>query len=63
MEIFMSLVRLLDQTVKGGAASSNATDNNMMMYHSFPQATQIAATVPSKASVVGSVYWCFRQLR
>ncbi|XP_027911923.1 transcription factor LHW-like [Vigna unguiculata] len=44
MEIFMSLVRLLDQTVKGGAASSNATDNNMMMYHSFPQATQIAAT-------------------
>ncbi|XP_014493936.1 transcription factor LHW [Vigna radiata var. radiata] len=45
MEIFMSLVRLLDQTVKGGASSSNATDNNMMMYHhSFPQATQIAAT-------------------
>jgi len=44
MEIFMSLVRLLDQTVKGGASSSNAGDNNMMGYHSFPQATQIAAT-------------------
>ncbi|XP_047172549.1 transcription factor LHW-like [Vigna umbellata] len=46
MEIFMSLVRLLDQTVKGGASSSNATDNNnvMMYHHSFPQATQIAAT-------------------
>ncbi|RZB75097.1 transcription factor LHW-like [Glycine soja] len=44
MEIFMSLVRLLDQTVKGGASSSNAIDNNMMLYHSFPQATQIPAT-------------------
>ncbi|ESW04489.1 hypothetical protein PHAVU_011G098900 [Phaseolus vulgaris] len=45
MEIFMSLVRLLDQTVKGGASSSsNAADNNMMVYHSFPQATQIPAT-------------------
>ncbi|KAJ1440761.1 hypothetical protein SESBI_01835 [Sesbania bispinosa] len=45
MEIFMSLVRLLEQTVKGGAASSsNAMDNNMMAYHSFPQATQIPAT-------------------
>ncbi|XP_027345137.1 transcription factor LHW-like isoform X2 [Abrus precatorius] len=44
MEIFMSLVRLLDQTVKGGASSSNAIDNNMMVYHSFPQATQIPAT-------------------
>ncbi|KAK7257583.1 hypothetical protein RIF29_31652 [Crotalaria pallida] len=43
MEIFMSLVRLLEQTVKGGASSSNALDN-MMAYHSFPQATQIAAT-------------------
>lgn len=44
MEIFMSLVRLLDQTMKGGASSSNAIDNNMMLYHSFPQATQIPAT-------------------
>jgi len=45
MEIFMSLVRLLDQTVKGGgASSSNAIDNNMMVYQSFPQATQITAT-------------------
>ncbi|KAI4334179.1 hypothetical protein L6164_018899 [Bauhinia variegata] len=44
MEIFMSLVRLLEQTVKGNASSSNGIDNNMMVYHSFPQATQIAAT-------------------
>ncbi|MED6176981.1 hypothetical protein PIB30_093389 [Stylosanthes scabra] len=44
MEIFMSLVRLLDQTVKGNASSSNAGDNNMMAYQSFPQATQIPAT-------------------
>ncbi|KAJ7981232.1 Transcription factor LHW [Quillaja saponaria] len=44
MEIFMSLVRLLEQTVKGNASSSNATENNMMVYHSFPQATQIPAT-------------------
>ncbi|XP_020203156.1 transcription factor LHW [Cajanus cajan] len=36
MEIFMSLVRLLEQTVKGNASSSNAIDN-MMVYHSFPQ--------------------------
>ncbi|KAL4327767.1 hypothetical protein AHAS_Ahas13G0133000 [Arachis hypogaea] len=43
MEIFMSLVRLLEQTVKGNASSSNAVDN-MMAYHSFPQATQIPAT-------------------
>ncbi|MCI00719.1 transcription factor LHW-like, partial [Trifolium medium] len=40
MEIFMSLVRLLEQTVKGGASSSNAAvDNNMMVYHSIPQST------------------------
>ncbi|KAJ1407475.1 hypothetical protein SESBI_24282 [Sesbania bispinosa] len=43
MEIFMSLVRLLEQMVKGDASSSNAIDN-MMVYHSFPQATQIPAT-------------------
>ncbi|KAE9616777.1 putative transcription factor bHLH family [Lupinus albus] len=44
MEIFMSLIRLLEQTVKGNTSSSNAIDNNMMVYHSFPQATPIAAT-------------------
>ena len=44
MEIFMSLVRLLEQTGKGGVSSSNPIDN-MMAYHSFPQATQIPATV------------------
>ena len=41
MEIFMSLVRLLEQTGKGGVSSSI---DNMMAYHSFPQATQIPAT-------------------
>ncbi|KAE9593107.1 putative transcription factor bHLH family [Lupinus albus] len=40
MEIFMSLVRLLEQTAMGTASSSNAIDN-MSMYHSFPQATEI----------------------
>lgn len=45
MEIFMSLVHLLDQTVKGGASTTNETDNNnMMVYHSFPQTAQIAAS-------------------
>lgn len=39
MEIFMSLVRLLEQTAKGGAASSNAPVDNMMVYHSIPQPT------------------------
>lgn len=44
MEIFMSLVRLLEQTVKGdGATASNAIDN-MMAYHSIMQTTQIPAT-------------------
>ncbi|KAL5151996.1 Transcription factor LHW [Glycine soja] len=38
MEIFMSLVCLLEQTVKGNTSSSNAIDS--MVYHSFPQATQ-----------------------
>jgi len=35
----MSLVRLLEQTAKGGAASSNAPVDNMMVYHSIPQPT------------------------
>jgi len=42
MEIFMSLVRLLEQTVKGKASSSNAIDN--MVYHTFSQTAQIPAT-------------------
>ncbi|KAK4286308.1 hypothetical protein QN277_002879 [Acacia crassicarpa] len=37
MEIFMSLVHVLEQTGKGNASSSNP------IYHSFPQATQISA--------------------
>ncbi|KAG4986726.1 hypothetical protein JHK82_034348 [Glycine max] len=42
MEIFMSLVRLLEKTVKGNTSPSNAIDN--MVYHSFPQAAQIPVT-------------------
>lgn len=41
----MSLVRLLEQAVKGSASSANAFDsNNMMVQHSFPQAASIPAT-------------------
>ncbi|XVF19628.1 hypothetical protein REPUB_Repub11eG0126900 [Reevesia pubescens] len=45
VEIFMSLVRLLEQTVKGSSSSANAFDsNNMLVQHSFPQAASIPAT-------------------
>lgn len=44
MEIFMSLVRLLEQTVKGGTLVNALDNNNAMVHHSFPQATSIAAT-------------------
>ncbi|XP_022756030.1 transcription factor LHW-like [Durio zibethinus] len=45
VEIFMSLVHLLEQTVKGSTSSANAFDsNNMMVQHSFPQAASIPAT-------------------
>ncbi|XP_049409767.1 transcription factor LHW-like [Solanum stenotomum] len=43
MEIFISLVRLLEQTAKGGTEPVNAADNNTAMMHSFHQ----AATLPS----------------
>lgn len=45
MEIFMSLVRLLEQTLKGSTSSPNAMENNnMMIHHGFPQSTPITAT-------------------
>ncbi|KAK4255295.1 hypothetical protein QN277_008310 [Acacia crassicarpa] len=44
MEIFMSLVHLLEQTAKGGGASTSNEINNMMVYQSFPQTAQIPAT-------------------
>ncbi|XVF47004.1 hypothetical protein PTKIN_Ptkin03bG0074300 [Pterospermum kingtungense] len=45
VEIFMSLVRLLKQTVKGSTSSANAFDSSsMMVQHSFPQAASIPAT-------------------
>ncbi|XWS71406.1 hypothetical protein CRYUN_Cryun03dG0135700 [Craigia yunnanensis] len=45
VEIFMSLVCLLEQTVKGSTSSANAFDSdNMIVQHSFPQAASIPAT-------------------
>ncbi|KAK4375832.1 hypothetical protein RND71_006509 [Anisodus tanguticus] len=44
MEIFISLVRLLEQTTKGGAEPATAADNNTAMVHSFHQAASIPAT-------------------
>ncbi|KAH1067055.1 hypothetical protein J1N35_032042 [Gossypium stocksii] len=44
VEIFMSLVRLLEQTVKGSASLANGLDsNNMMVQQSFPQAASVPA--------------------
>ncbi|KAJ8768224.1 hypothetical protein K2173_021164 [Erythroxylum novogranatense] len=45
MEIFMSLVRLLEQTVKGNTPSTNALETNPLMgNHAFSQASSIPAT-------------------
>ncbi|KAF3439470.1 hypothetical protein FNV43_RR17748 [Rhamnella rubrinervis] len=45
LEIFMSLVHLLEQAAKAGASSADAIENNtLMVQHSFPQAAPIPAT-------------------
>ncbi|XP_015058490.1 transcription factor LHW [Solanum pennellii] len=44
MEIFISLVRLLEQTSKGAEESAKAIDNNTAMVHSYHQAASIPAT-------------------
>ncbi|XP_060169926.1 transcription factor LHW-like [Lycium barbarum] len=45
MEIFISLVRLLEQTSKGGEEpTANAIDNDTKMVHSYHQAASIPAT-------------------
>lgn len=45
MEIFMSPVQLLEQTVKGSAGPVGALENGDMMVHlAFPQTTSIPAT-------------------
>ncbi|KAL9371818.1 hypothetical protein Peur_036958 [Populus x canadensis] len=45
MEIFVSLVQLLEQTVKGSAGPVGALENGDMMVHlAFPQTTSIPAT-------------------
>ncbi|XP_027773601.1 transcription factor LHW-like isoform X2 [Solanum pennellii] len=44
MEIFISLVHLLEQTAKGGTEPVNASDNNTAMVHSYHQAAALPAT-------------------
>ncbi|OIT37016.1 transcription factor lhw [Nicotiana attenuata] len=44
MDIFISLVRLLEHTAKGEAAPANANDNNTAVVNSFHQAASIPAT-------------------
>uniref|UniRef100_A0A5B6YGT4 Putative transcription factor LHW-like isoform X1 n=1 Tax=Davidia involucrata TaxID=16924 RepID=A0A5B6YGT4_DAVIN len=45
MEIFLSLVRLLEQTVESSAAAVNCVDNdNMLVHQSFHQAASIPVT-------------------
>ncbi|XP_002513717.2 transcription factor LHW [Ricinus communis] len=44
MEVFMSLFRLLEQTVKGASSSTAALENGMIAHHPFPQGTSIPAT-------------------
>ncbi|KAL6205217.1 hypothetical protein ACLB2K_022479 [Fragaria x ananassa] len=44
MEIFMSLVHLLEQTVKGTVPPVNAIKSNSMVHHSFAQTSPIPAT-------------------
>ncbi|KAM7502354.1 hypothetical protein LguiB_001258 [Lonicera macranthoides] len=45
MEIFLSLVRLLEQTVKSGTLPANCMDNdNMMVHQAFHQTPSIPAT-------------------
>ncbi|CAN4120168.1 unnamed protein product [Withania somnifera] len=44
MEIFISLVRLLEQTSKSGEESANPADNDTTMVHSYHQAALIPVT-------------------
>lgn len=44
MEIFISLVRLLEQTSKGAEEAGNTIDNDTKMVHSFHQGASIPAT-------------------
>lgn len=47
MEIFISLVHLLEQTTKNGVETPNGTDNEAMKAHQFHQ----AASVPTASSL------------
>ncbi|CAI9105768.1 OLC1v1004777C2 [Oldenlandia corymbosa var. corymbosa] len=44
MEIFISLVRLLEQTAKNGVPPGNCVENDTMMAHQFQPATSIPAS-------------------
>ncbi|KAL3530316.1 hypothetical protein ACH5RR_009638 [Cinchona calisaya] len=44
MEIFISLVRLLEQSAKNGALPANCIDSDNMMVHQFQQTTSIPAS-------------------
>lgn len=44
MEIFISLVRLLEQTAKNGAPLANCIESENVMVHQFQQATSIPAS-------------------
>nr|GMD61611.1 transcription factor LHW-like [Ipomoea batatas] len=48
MEIFISLVHLLEQTTKNGVETPNGTDNEAMKAHQFHQA---ASSVPAASSL------------
>lgn len=60
MKIFMSLVWLLEQTMRGSTLV-NALDNNYVMdYQSFPLATSVAATSrPTSLQWATSYYYTF----
>ncbi|CAK9184674.1 unnamed protein product [Ilex paraguariensis] len=44
MEIFLSLVQLLEQTMKSGSAAAKGIVNDNVMIHQFHQAPSIPAT-------------------
>ncbi|KAK8336374.1 hypothetical protein V6Z12_A09G116300 [Gossypium hirsutum] len=65
VEVFMSLVRLLEQTAKSSSTSSaNAFDsNNMVVQHTFPQAASIPATGVPKLISEGRMHHTIWMLR
>ncbi|KAK3025190.1 hypothetical protein RJ639_044360 [Escallonia herrerae] len=62
MEVFISLARLLEQTVRGSAPSANCTNNeNMTVHQSFHQAASLPATGSSTmASMLSLIVTTYR---